>query len=181
MLFRSEIASAQERVGVRLLRGTECDILKDGALDYPDEVLAQLDIIIASVHQRYRMGPMEMTRRLLRAIRHPLFKIWGHPLGRHLASRPPLDCDMDAVLDAVASARAAIEINGDPDRLDLPPRWIREAGRRGIRFVISTDAHSVGALENLRWGIDIARRGWVRRGEVLNALDVEEFRQAVRP
>jgi DNA polymerase (family 10) len=176
-----EIASVQERVRVRLLRGTECDILRDGALDYPDDVLGQLDIVIASVHQRHRMNPAEMTRRLVRAMRHPLFKVWGHPLGRYVASRPPIECDMGAVLDAIADARAAIEINGDPQRLDLPPRWIREARARGLRFVISTDAHSTGALEHLRWGVDMARRGWVRRDEVLNTRDVDAFRQAVRP
>jgi DNA polymerase (family 10) len=177
----AEIASVQDRVRVRLLRGTECDILKDGALDYPDDVLAQLDIVIASVHQRHRLEPAEMTRRLVRAMRHPLFKVWGHPLGRYVASRPPLECDMGAVLDAIADARAAIEINGDPHRLDLPPPWIREARQRGLRFVISTDAHSTGALDHLRWGVDMARRGWVRRGEVLNTLDVDAFRNAVRP
>jgi DNA polymerase (family 10) len=176
-----EIASVQEGVRVRLLRGTECDILKDGALDYPDAVLEQLDVVIASIHNRHRLSPEEMTRRLVRAMRHPRFKVWGHPLGRYVASRPPLECDMDAVLDAVAESRAAIEVNGDPRRLDLPPRWIREARRRGIPFVVSTDAHSVGGLDNLRWGLDMARRGWLTRDRVLNTLDVEAFRRAVRP
>ena len=122
-----------------------------------------------------------MTRRLVQAIRHPRFKVWGHPLGRYVTSRPPLECDMAAVLDAVAESRAAIEVNGDPHRLDLPPHWIREARRRRIRFVISTDAHSVGGLDNLRWGIDMARRGWLTRDEVLNTLDADRFHDAVRP
>ena len=176
-----EIAPVQERVSVRLLRGTECDILKDGALDYPDAILEQLDVVIASVHQRHRMGPEEMTRRLVQAMRHPRFKVWGHPLGRYVTSRPPLECDMEAVLDAVAESRAAIEVNGDPRRLDLPPGWIREARRRRIPFVISTDAHSVAGLDNLRWGVDMARRGWLTRERLLNTLDVDRFRQAVRP
>jgi DNA polymerase (family X) len=176
-----EIASVQKRVSVRLLRGTECDILKDGTLDYPEEILARLDVVIASIHNRYRMGPEEMTRRLVAAMRHPRFKIWGHPLGRYVTSRPPLECDMAAVLDAVAESRAAIEVNGDPHRLDLPPEWTREARRRGIRFVVSTDAHAVSALDNVRWGIDMARRGGLTRHEVLNTLDVEAFRNAVRP
>ena len=98
-----------------------------------------------------------------------------------MTKRPPLDCDMPAVLDAVAESRAAIEVNGNPERLDLPPPWIREARARGIRFVISTDAHSTGELDHLRWGVDMARRGWLTRGEVLNTLDADAFRRAVRP
>jgi DNA polymerase (family 10) len=176
-----DIAKAQESVKVRLLRGTESDILADGALDYPDAVLEQLDIVIASVHNRHRMDSDQMTRRLVTAMRHPVFKVWGHAQGRYVLTRPPFECDMDAVLDAVASSRAAVEVNGDPHRLDMVPRWLREARRRGIRFVISTDAHSTSQLRNVRYGVAMARRGWVRRGEVLNALPVEAFRRAVRP
>jgi DNA polymerase (family 10) len=176
-----EIARVQSRVGIRLLRGTESDILRDGSLDYPDEVLEQLDVVIASVHQRHKMDTDQMTRRLLRAIRHPLFKIWGHALGRYVLSRPPFECRMDEVLDAVAESRAAIEINGDPHRLDLEPRWIRRARERGIRFVVSTDAHSTRGLENVRFGIDMARRGGLRKRDVLNTLGPEEFLDTVRP
>lgn len=178
---RDEIARVQQRVGVQLLLGTESDILRDGALDYPDAVLQQLDVVIASVHNRFKMDAAAMTERLVRAMRHPLFKIWGHALGRYVLSRPPFACDMDAVLDAIAASRAVIEVNGDPHRLDMEPRWVREARRRGIRFVVSADAHSVNALRNLRWGVDIARRGWVRRDEVLNTLGPAEFAAAVRP
>jgi len=176
-----EIAQAQEKVKVRLLRGTESDILADGALDYPDAILEQMDIVIASIHNRFRMSSEQMTRRLVTAMRHPLFKVWGHAQGRYVLTRPPFDCDMDAVLDALAASRAAVEINGDPHRLDMVPRWIREARKRGVRFVVSTDAHSTGALRNVRFGVAMARRGWVRKGEVLNALPFEAFRRAVRP
>ena len=176
-----EIAKAQEKVKVRLLRGTESDILADGALDYPDAVLEQLDIVIASVHNRFRMSSEQMTRRLVAAMKQPVFKVWGHAQGRYVLTRPPFECDMDAVLDAVASSRAAVEVNGDPHRLDMVPRWLREARKRGIRFVISTDAHSTAQLRNVRYGVAMARRGWVRRGEVLNALPVDAFRRAVRP
>jgi len=176
-----EIAQAQEQVKVRLLRGTESDILADGALDYPDAVLEQLDIVIASIHNRFRMSSEQMTRRLVTAMRHPLFKVWGHAQGRYVLTRPPFECDMDAVLDAVASSRAAVEVNGDPHRLDMVPRWIREARKRGVRFVISTDAHSTGQLRNVSFGVAMARRGWVRKGEVLNAQPLEAFRRAVRP
>ncbi|MET0849664.1 MAG: helix-hairpin-helix domain-containing protein, partial [Candidatus Rokuibacteriota bacterium] len=154
-----EIARVQERVRVRLLRGTECDILADGAFDYPDAILEQMDVIIASVHARHRMNAEQMTRRLLRALSWPVFKIWGHARGRLIPSRPPFECDMDAVLDGLAASRGAVEVNGDPRRLDMEPRWLRAARERGIPFVVSTDAHSVAALANDRYGVAIARRG----------------------
>ncbi|HEX4462560.1 MAG TPA: DNA polymerase/3'-5' exonuclease PolX [Polyangia bacterium] len=176
-----EIARVQETTTVRLLRGTESDILEDGALDYPDRILEQLDVVIASIHSRLKMDPETMTRRLVNAMKQPVFKIWGHGLGRLVLKRDPIACDVEAVLDAVAESRAAVEINGDPYRLDLAPEWVRKARERGIRFIISTDAHSTTGMHNLRFGVHTARRGWVRRGEVLNALSVEEFKRAVRP
>jgi DNA polymerase (family 10) len=176
-----DIARAQEKVKVRLLRGTESDILADGSLDYPDEVLGQLDVIVASVHNRHKMDADQMTRRIVAAMRRPQFKIWGHALGRYVLTRPPFAVHMEKILDAVVESRAAVEINGDPHRLDMEPRWVRMARARGIRFVVSTDAHSVNALRNVRWGVDMARRGWLTKGDVLNTRGVEEFRQAVRP
>ena len=176
-----EIDRAQEKVKVRLLRGTESDILADGSLDYPDAVLEKMDVVIASIHNRYKMDEAQMTRRVVAALRNPLFKVWGHALGRYVQSRPPIPLRMDEVLDAAAESRVAIEINGNPHRLDMEPRWQREARRRGIRFVVSTDAHSIGELRNVRWGIAMARRGWLRKQDVLNTLDAEAFRRAVRP
>ena len=176
-----DIDRAQEQVSVRLLRGTESDINADGSLDYPDEVLEKLDVIIASVHNRHKMDSAAMTKRITTAMRRPQFKVWGHALGRYVLTRPPFACDVERILDVIAESRAAVEINGDPHRLDMEPRWIREARKRGIKFVISTDAHSMKALENFRWGVDMARRGWVRKGEVLNAQGVDGFREAVRP
>lgn len=176
-----DIDRAQEQVTVKLLRGTESDILADGSLDYPDDVLEKLDLIIASIHNRNKMDSAAMTKRITTAMRKPQFKVWGHALGRYVLTRPPFACDMERILDVIAESRAAVEINGDPHRLDMEPRWIREARKRDIRFVISTDAHSVRGMENFRWGVDMARRGWVRKSEVLNTGDVEAFRQAVRP
>src|SRR5687768_6197994 len=176
-----DIDRAQEQVSVRLLRGTESDINADGSLDYPDEVLDKLDVIIASVHNRHKMDSAAMTRRIVTAMRKRQFKVWGHALGRYVLTRPPFACDVEEILDVIAESRAAVEINGDPHRLDMEPRWIREARKRDIKFVISTDAHSVKGMENFRWGVDMARRGWVRKGEVLNARDVDAFRDAVRP
>jgi DNA polymerase (family X) len=176
-----EIARVQENVKVRLLRGTESDILEDGALDYPDAILEKFDIVIASVHSRMKMDRDAMTRRLVSCMQIPVFKIWGHALGRLVMRRDPFDCDVDRVLDVIAESRAAIEINGDPYRLDLAPEHVKKARARGIKFVISTDAHSTRNLHNLKFGVHLARRGWVQKSEVLNALPVEEFSRAVRP
>jgi len=176
-----EIARVQESVRVTILRGTESDILADGSLDYPDAVLEQLDVIVASIHTRHKMDSDQMTRRLVRAMRLPYFKVWGHALGRLVGRRPPIECRLEEVLDAAAASRVAVEVNGDPRRLDMPPEGVRAARARGVPFVISTDAHSVAELRNLRHGVDAARRGWVRRGEVLNVLPAEGFRRAVRP
>ncbi|HTN52671.1 MAG TPA: PHP domain-containing protein, partial [Anaeromyxobacter sp.] len=176
-----EIDRVQARVGIRLLRGTEADILEDGALDWPDEVLEQLDLVVASVHARMRMDEDQMTRRLVRAMSWPVFKVWGHGLGRLLGEREPYACRVEEVLDALARSRGAVEVNGDPQRLDLEPRWIRAARARGIPLVLSVDAHSPAALDHLRWAVVTARRGWARRGEVLNTLPAEAFAEAVRP
>jgi DNA polymerase (family 10) len=176
-----EIEEVQEKVRIKILRGTESDIVADGRLDYPDRILEQFDVIVASIHSRYKMDSAKMTRRIVTAMRQPVFKIWGHALGRKLLSRPPFDCDIEHILDVIAESRAAIEVNGDPYRLDMEPRWLREARRRKIKFVISVDAHSTGALNNLKYGVGTARRGWVRKSEVLNALGTKAFANAVHP
>jgi DNA polymerase (family X) len=176
-----EIDETQEQVKIKLLKGTESDILSDGSLDYPDDVLERFDVVIASIHSRYKMDAEKMTKCLITAMRQPVFKIWGHALGRLIQRRPPFACDVERVLDVIAESRAAIEVNGDPYRLDMEPRWIREARKRKIKFVISVDAHSMGAMNNLKYGIGQARRGWLQRNEVLNTLPLAKFRQAVRP
>jgi DNA polymerase (family 10) len=176
-----EIDDVQERVKVRLLKGTESDIVADGSLDYPDKILEQFDVIVASIHSRYKMDSAKMTKRIVQAMRQPVFKIWGHALGRLLERRPPFECDVETILDVIAESKAAIEINGDPYRLDLEPGWVREARKRKIKFVISVDAHSTGALTNVKYGVAMARRGWVRKREVLNAMSTRGFIQAVRP
>lgn len=176
-----EIDQVQEQTKVRILKGTESDIVADGSLDYPDWILEQFDVIVASIHSRYKMDEDKMTRRIVTAMRQPVFKIWGHALGRLIQKRPPFDCRVEEILDVVAESRAAIEINGDPYRLDMEPRWLREARKRKIKFVISVDAHSMGALNNLKFGVGIARRAAIRRGEVLNTLGVKSFQKAVRP
>ncbi|HKG46287.1 MAG TPA: PHP domain-containing protein [Pyrinomonadaceae bacterium] len=176
-----EIDEVQEKVSIKILRGTESDIIASGKLDYPDSVLEKFDVIVASIHARYKMDSEKMTERVTTAMREPVFKIWGHGLGRLLQRRPPFECDVERILDVIAESRAAIEINGDPYRLDLEPRWVREARKRKIKFVISTDAHSVKAMNNIKYGVGMARRGWVTRKEVLNTLNTTAFVKAVKP
>jgi DNA polymerase (family X) len=177
---RREIDALGAAAGVRVLRGAECDILRDGSLDYDEDVRASLDVVIASVHERHRMDRPAMTARLRRALGGRRFKIWGHPLGRLLLRRDPIDCDLPDVLDALAASGGAVEINGSPWRLDLPPALIPEARRRGLKFVVSADAHATGELDYLRWGVAMARRGGLRRADVLNTLDADAFAAAVR-
>ena len=177
----AEVDEVQDKVGIRLLKGVESDILKDGALDYDDAILEQLDVVIASIHTRHKLGEDGMTARIVRALRHPCFKIWGHPLGRLVLSRDPVPCRLDEIFDAAAESRCAIEINGDPNRMDLPPEHVRAVRGRGIPFVVSSDAHSTRTLHYTRWGIDVARRGGLGPDEVLNTLDAEAFAERVRP
>jgi DNA polymerase (family 10) len=176
-----EIDEVQQKVKIKILRGTESDIIATGKLDYPDRVLEQFDVIVASIHARYKMDAAKMTERITTAMREPVFKIWGHGLGRLLQRRPPIECDVEHILDVIAESQAAIEINGDPYRLDLEPRWVREARKRKIKFVVSVDAHSVRAMNNVKYGVAMARRGWVTRRDVLNTLNTTAFAKAVKP
>ena len=165
----------------RVLRGTEADINLDGTIDVPPEIAGELDVIIASVHQRFKLGEDDATQRLVNAMRQPFFKIWGHALGRLVLRRDPIPVRIDDVLDAAAESRVAIEINGDPYRLDLDPINARKAAARGLKFVLSCDAHSTGALGYARFAVAMARRARLRKRDVLNALPVEEFAAAVAP
>jgi DNA polymerase (family 10) len=176
-----EIDEVQQRTPVRLLKGSESDILADGALDWPDAVVERLEVVIASIHQRYRQDEAQMTTRLLRAMRLPFFKIWGHPLGRLLLRRDPIPCRLEEVLDAVAESPAAIELNGDPYRLDLAPDLVRRARTRGIRFVLSSDARSTRGIGAFRYAVHMARRARLRPSDVLNCLPPDAFAAAVRP
>lgn len=165
----------------RVLRGTEADILADGAIDVPPEMVGELDVIIASVHQRFQLDEDAMTNRLVTAMRQPFFKIWGHALGRLVLRRDPIKVRIEDILDAAAESRAAIEINGDPHRLDLDPINARKAAARGLKFVLSSDAHSVNGLGMVKYAVAMARRARIRRSQVLNALPVDEFAAVIRP
>jgi DNA polymerase (family 10) len=161
--------------GIRILKGIEADILQDGAVDYADDVLARLDFVIASIHSRFGMGKDEMTARICAAIENPHFTILGHMTGRLLLSREPYELDTDKVFAAAGKRGVAIEINADPQRLDLDWRVIPAARAAGVRISIGADAHNTAGIRNMEFGVGIARKGWLTRDEVLNCLTAEEF------
>ena len=170
----------QRMDGLTVLAGIECDILLDGRLDLADDCLAQLDIVVASVHSHFSLDDAAMTDRLLRAIENPWVDVLGHPTGRRLLKRSSYSYDLDRVLFAAAAHGVAMEINSQVDRLDLSDASARLARERGVRLVISSDAHSVGALANLRWGVQVARRAWAGPDDVLNTRTIDELRPMLR-
>ena len=167
-------------VGLTLLAGIECDILADGALDLADDCLAQLDIVVASVHSQFSQDESRMTDRLLRALECPWVDVLGHPTGRLLLKRDGYRFDVNRVASAAATHGVAMEINCQVDRLDLNDVQARLARERGVTLVVSTDAHSVTALGNMRWGIQTARRAWASPDDVLNARDLASMRARLR-
>ena len=167
-------------LGIRVLAGAEVDILKDGELDYSDEILAQLDVVVCSIHSYFNLDRAEMTERMLAAIENPYAQIIGHPTGRLLLKREELPYDMERILAACAKFGVAMECNSYPDRLDLKDVYLRMCKDRGVKVVISTDSHSTGNLAFIRHGVTMARRGWLEKKDVINTLPVEQFLGALR-
>ncbi len=172
---REEIDRLNEEFAGRLhiLKGTECDILKDGALDYADDVLAELDFVVASIHSNFNLSPEEQTQRMLRAIANPYVDIIGHPTGRILLGRVGYTLDMEAVIDAAVEHGVCIEINAHPSRLDMDWRLVKRARDKGMKIPICPDAHILAGLDVIRYGIGIARKGWLSASDVLNAMETE--------
>ena len=173
-------AADEKGLGIRVLVGSEVDILKDGKLDYPDEILAQVDVVVCSVHSYFMLDRAAMTERMLAAIENPYTQIIGHPTGRLLLRRDALDYDMEKVLDACAKHGVAMECNSYPDRLDLKDVYLRMCKERGVKVVISTDSHSTGNLSYIGYGVTMARRGWLENKDVINSLPVKDFLGALR-
>lgn len=161
----------------RLFHGIESDILPDGRLDYPDDVLAVFDYVVGSVHSAFGLGEKEMTDRLLRAVSNPRLTILGHATGRLLLRRDAYPVDVRAVIDAAAEHGVAVEINADPARLDVDWETARYAAERGVLVPINPDAHSTAALDNVQWGVRVARKGWLEKRDVLNAWELEEVEE----
>jgi len=171
----------KQGLGIRVLVGSEVDILKNGRLDYPDELLARIDVVVCSVHSYMNLEAAEMTERLLAAIENPYTQIIAHPTGRLLLRREAYPYDMEKVLDACAKHGVAMECNSYPDRLDLKDVYLRMCKERGVKVVISTDSHSTGNLSYIKYGVLTARRGWLSKADVLNTLPPERFLAALRP
>ena len=159
---------------LHILKGIECDILRDGSLDFADDILATLDFVVASIHSLFNLSQQEQTQRMLRAISNRYVDIIGHPTGRILLGREGYALDLDAVIDAAAEHNVCIEINAHPSRLDLDWRYVRRARDKGIKIPIDPDAHVISGLDDMRYGIGIARKGWLRASDVLNTMTTEE-------
>lgn len=160
---------------LRILKGTECDILKDGTLDYDDKTLATFDFVVASIHSHFQLSPAEQTQRLIRAIENPYCSILGHPTGRILLEREGYAPELEAVIDRAGELGVAVELNGDPHRFDLDWRLHRYATDRGVRIPIVPDAHSPAGLFNINFGVGIARKGWLTPRDVPNAWPVDQL------
>ena len=166
--------------GIKVLKGTEADILADGRVDYDEEILERLDFVIASVHSRFAMDRAAMTERVLKALDNPHLTVLGHPTGRLLLTREPYPIDMDAVLEKAAELGVAVELNADPHRLDIDWRHCRAAKERGVTVSIGPDAHSTAGLDCTELGVGIARKGWLEPSDVLNTWDADAVVERAR-
>jgi len=176
------IKAARKKVkGIEIWAGSEVDILGDGKLDYSDELLKQFDIVLVAVHSRMNMPAEEMTARLLRALQNSYVRILGHPTGRQLLRRDPYTFDLEKVFEAAQKHGVILELNAHPERLDLCDRHLRLARDRGMKVVISTDAHHPEHLKLMRYGVTTARRGWLEKKDVLNTLPAEKILRSLRP
>jgi DNA polymerase (family X) len=166
---------SDELSGFRILKSIEVDILADGSLDLPDEVLAKLDLTVCSVHSKFNLSVEKQTERIIRAMDNPHFNILGHPTGRLINERDAYAVDMEKIMDAAKERGCFLELNAHPDRLDLNDRHCRMAKEMGVKVALSTDAHSTAGLKNIRYGINQARRGWLSKDDVLNTRRVADL------
>jgi DNA polymerase (family 10) len=170
-----QIRALQQRHRIRILAGSECDILADGAMDFPDDVLKELDVVLAAVHSRFKQPGPEMTARICRALENPHVRILVHPTGRLIGSREPYDVDLEQVFATAKRLDKAVEINGSPHRLDLRDVHARRARELGLRLSIDTDAHYLTELDHMALGVATARRAWIGPAHVVNALPLAEL------
>jgi DNA polymerase (family X) len=179
---RAILQAAQKKLGdsIRLLHGAEVEMRADGSLDYPDEVLAELDIVIAALHVSLRQPREQVTQRVLNAIRNPHVDIIAHPTGRMIPDREGADLDMEAVLQAAAEHGVALEINAHPARLDLEDIYARRAVELGVRLTINTDAHSAADMDLLLFGVAVARRAWIEPPQVINTWETDALLEWLR-
>ncbi len=174
-----EIEKIKNKFKINILTGSEVDILADGSLDYPDSILKQLDIVVASVHSRWKMNESEMTKRIIKALENPYVSILGHSSGRLIGRRDPYAYDLEKVLEAAKKNNKAVEINSQPERLDLNDRGIKAAVEMGVKMVISTDAHNIPSYDFMQFGVAQARRGWATKKNIVNTLSFKEFKKII--
>lgn len=173
-------AANAEIDGITLLKGIEVDILADGSLDLPDSVLRELDLTVCSVHYNQRLPREQQMARILRAMDNPFFKILGHPTGRLINSREPMEVDLEKIIEAAAERGVVIELNAQPDRLDLPHNYCKLAAERRVKIALSTDAHSTDGLKRMSLGITEARRGWLKKEDIINTRPLKEMLAMLR-
>ncbi len=166
--------------GFHLLKGVEVDILKEGELDLPDEILKELDVVVASTHYYRDLPRKKQTERIIRALDNPYVSILAHPFGRMIAKRDPIDMDLEKILEAMKARGCFIEINSQPDRLDLSDVHAKMAREAGVRLVISTDAHSQSGLNHIKWGVAQARRAWLEKEDVLNTRSWKSLKKMLK-
>lgn len=160
---------------MRVLKGTEVDILEDGRLDLPDSILKELDVVVAAVHYQLELPAAKQTARILKALDNPCVRILAHPTTRLINARAEISADMGQFYRVAAATGVAQEIDANPERLDLDDTHVRAAHQAGCKLVISTDAHSTAGLANMRYGVDQARRAWLGVGDVLNTLSLNQL------
>ena len=178
---KKEIDAINKKLkGFRLLAGVEVDIKSDGQLDLPDEMLRQLDIVVASVHSGFRQSREQITKRIVSAMRNPYVSILAHPTGRLIGERDPYEVDMQEILRVAKETGTAIEINAYPLRLDLNDTSVKMAKEKGVRIAISTDTHVTSQFEYMSYGVSIARRGWLEKDDVLNTLSYTQLKKALK-
>ena len=170
-----ELIRSLDVPGLTVLVGTETNVLPDGSLDYDDELLAELDWVVASLHTSFRLKEAEQTDRMLTAMEHPLVDVIGHPTGRLIGRREPYALDLDRVIEGAARTGTFLEINGNPNRRDLNEAYARAAAEAGVNIVIDSDAHGADTLRNIRYGVATARRAWLTAGHVANTRPWDEL------
>ena len=161
---------------IKILQGIEVDILRDGSLDYEDEILNKFDIVIASIHTGFNQNEEEITNRIITAMKNPIVDIIGHPQGRLLAKRKAYQVNLDKVISFAGKTNTCLEINASPDRLDLDAKSARKAAQKGVKMVINTDAHHLKQLYNMKLGVSVARRGWLEKESILNTMNYKEIK-----
>jgi DNA polymerase (family 10) len=170
----------EELEGITILKGIECDILEDGTMDLPDSVLKELDLVIGAVHYKFNLSKKEQTRRVVKAMQNPWFTILAHPTGRIIGHRNPYELDMGEIFRACRNEKVALELNAQPERLDIDDIHAKAAKEEGIKISVATDAHDIMSLDFMEYGVNQARRGWLEREDVLNTHTLEALKKLLK-